>query len=395
MRPLFLSYRRQPWMPEVLELSTELRRRGLRTRVDASDPEQIAGQPQYDALRRMIADECDGFVLYLTRNVAESSCIRSVEIPAALAALDRSGFTFVPIFRDLSPADARRLEFQGPRIAALGGIVVPQTGNITALRTAHVDAANTILGAAIKRYSQRGADEHLMVGLRTRATGANPETVDLLLDWAEDYERALAGDAPASEALRAALGDITRAVAGAGFRGIRVVGPAHLSAGLAVGYAFPRPSGFRLEAEYQQTWWSATGNEEPADVEVSRTQLDPGAPDLLLTLALSRPEIVGDVDAALGALDLPITGRVVMRPVAGPGRAAVRSAAHARGIVRAVTDTLMQIRADWGVRGRTHIFMAAPLPVAILLGHALNSFGPLRVYERTRDNQGYIGLMEL
>jgi hypothetical protein len=382
-------------MTEVLGLSIELRRRGIRTRVDVSDPDQVVGQAQYDALRRMIRDESDGFVLYVTRNMSESACIWNVEIPTALDAFDRGDLVFVPVFRDLLPAEASRLEPHGRRIGAIGGVVLPQTEETVALRAAHIDAAKTILGAALRQRTQQGGVERLIVGLRTRTTGADAESVDLLLDWERDYDRALVGGTPAHETVQTALQDIRQAVAGAGFREIRVVGPAHLSAGFALGYAFPRPSGFRLETAYEQIWWPANGDEEPADIEVLPMQLDPGAPDLLLVLALSRPEVVGDVDAALGSLNLPIAGRVVVRSTSEPSRTAVRSGAHARGIARTITDALMHIRADWGLRGRTHVFMAGPLPVAILLGHALNAFGPLRVYERTPDNRGYVGLLDL
>ncbi len=395
MRPFFLSYRRQPWMPEVLQLSTELRQRGIQTRMDVSDPEQIAGSPQYDALRRMIIDECDGFILYLTENVGESACITKVEIPAAFTAFDRGEFTFVPIFRGLSPRDVQQLEFQGRRIAALGGVVVPHKGNSAEVRAALVEAANTVLGAAVERHRQRAPGEHLVVGARTRDIGPEPGTVDLLLDWAENYGRVLAGGASAGAHLRVALEDVACAAARSGARKIRVVGPSHLSAGLAIGYVFRRPSGFRLEAQYEGSWWSAEGDEEPADLQITPTQLDPAAPDCVLTLAFARPEVIVDADMAVIALGLPVGGRILVQPLAGPGRAAVRSGAHARAIVRAVTDALMRARADWAISGRTHIFIAAPLPLAVLLGHALNAFGPLRVYERTIDNQAYVSTFDL
>lgn len=66
MRPLFINYRRNPWRGEALRLSAECRKRGLQTIVEVSDPDRLSGKAQYDELRRIIKEECDGSILYFT-----------------------------------------------------------------------------------------------------------------------------------------------------------------------------------------------------------------------------------------------------------------------------------------------------------------------------------------
>ncbi len=74
----------------MLQLSAECRRRGLRTVVNVSDPERLIGQAQYDALRHIIREECDGFILHVTREIEDSACVWNVEVPAALEAFDNA-----------------------------------------------------------------------------------------------------------------------------------------------------------------------------------------------------------------------------------------------------------------------------------------------------------------
>ena len=397
MRPYFISYRRNPWGPEVLRLSAAFRRRGLRTIVDVSDPERLAGQAQYDELRRIIREDCDGLVLYTTGNLAESACIWKVEVPAALEALDHGDFHLLPLFRDVTPSGFRAIEPHGRRIAALAGVIARIERDAEegpAIAAVHAEAASVILGGAVLRRAQRRGQETMVLGVRTREAGVHAADADLLLDWTSDYPELLGGNRAPSSLLVDALADTCRALGAAGTRAIRIEGPAHLSASLAVGHAFQRASGFQLEAAQRDVWWPADGERVAADVRIATQQLDPGATDLVLTVALSRPEIIGDVDATLGEIGGSIGGRIVVEPTGGAGREAIRSASHARGIVVAVTDALMKARAEWGTRGPTHIFMACPFAFAALLGHALNGFGRLALYEPNGKGR-YARVLEL
>ena len=396
MRPLFVSYRRDPWGQEVLAFSRECGRRGLRTIVDTSDPEGLVGQAQFDALRRIIRDESDGFFLYATRNIVESACIWNLEVPSALDRFDQGNFDFIPVFRDLSPADMAQLEPHGRRVSAMGGVRVGESTGAAddAVAAAHADAANLALARQIRRYSDAVADRPLRIAVRTREIGVQAPDADLLLDWALDYAQLLSGAVPGNQALGKAIGDVCRAVSAAGLRAIRIEGPGHLSAGLALGYTFPRPSGFMLEVVQQGAVWTADGETIPAALNIATQQLAPAGSDIVLTVAISRPEITRDVDAAVGTLGLPLGGRVVVLPEGGARRDAVLSDSHGRAIVREITETLMRVRSEWGTQGVIHVFMAAPFGLAVLLGHALNGFGRLCLYEPTASRDGYVQVLK-
>ena len=77
-------------------------------------------------------------------------------------------------------------------------------------------------------------------------------------------------------------------------------------------------------------------------------------------------------------------------PEGGSGRDAIESPAHARGIVRDITNALMAARATLRTQGPIHLFLATPLAFAVLLGHALNGFGPICLYELRAGTQEYV-----
>jgi hypothetical protein len=288
----------------------------------------------------------------------------------------------------MSPSEAAALQPHGRRIAALGGVVV--TNGEEGVRVAHVELANAALGAWLQRRFQRTPKGPITLMIRTRETGAQDIAADLVLDWTGDYRGLLSDAGTGDEALRRALFDVARAVAAAGIGVIRISGPAHLSAGVALGYAFHRATGHRVEVAHRGAWWDADGEATAPKLRIARHQLDPRGSDLLVTLALSRPEIVGDADRATGVLGRPIGGRVVAEPESGPSREAIESVEHARGMVRATIAALMAARAEWGTRGVMHVFMATPFAFAALLGHSLNGFGPLWLYEPRPGHQEYI-----
>ncbi len=257
------------------------------------------------------------------------------------------------------------------------------------VRIGHIELANAVLVARLRRWFKDVPERVLGLAVRTRESGVQDGDADLTLDWADDHKDILAGRST-EERLARALDDLSRAVSSSGIRALRISGPAHLSAGVALGYSFNRATGHLLEVAHRNEWWNADGSVTPPRLRIVRQQLDPGASDLLLTIALSRPELVSDADRAIGSVGRPIGARIVVEPEGGAGREAIESPAHSRGIVRDVTNALMAARADWRTRGAIHLFLATPLAFASLLGHSLNGFGPLWLYEPRPGHQEYV-----
>ncbi len=377
---------------EVLQLSAECRRRGLRTIVDVSDPERLLGQAQYDVLRHIIKDECDGFILHVTRDIVDSDCAWNVEVPAALEAFDNGGYDFIPFFRDISPGQTSVLEPHGRRLVSLAGVVVGSGAE--GVSTGHIELANAALVSRLRLWAKNFPERSLGLAIRTRETGANDNAADLILDWSDDYKGILEGRST-EEPIARALRDLSRAVSSSGIRAVRISGPAHLSAGVALGFTFNRATGHPIQVAHGKDWWSADGDVTPSGLRIVKQQLNPGAPDLLLTIALSRPELVSAADRAIGSVGSPIGGRIVVQPELGASREAIESPAHSRGMVRDVTNALMVARAEWGTRGTIHLFLATPLAFAVLLGYSLNGFGALALYELRPGQQEYMRTLTL
>ena len=401
MRPFFLSYRRRPWMPEVLGLSAECRRRGIRTIVDVSDPEALEGQSQFDAIRELIRRKCGGFIPYMTHDVPESSCIWNVEIPAALESLDRGGFIVLPVFRNISPSEAKSYRPHGPRLSAVSGVQVGLPDGIDSaeekarLRAVHREVATTALGSYLDLHAEEIGSDGLEIGITSRETGRKSYESRLLVDWAAEYDSLADGEDVDSTVVLSALHDLRRAVAKVNPARVRLLGPGHLSAALALGHAFHRATGISFEVAVDDAVWAVDGELGEAHVRIASTQVDPGHSEVVLIVGISRPEIVPDVDAALEGLNIDLGGRIVVVPAAGAGRQSVAGAPHARAIVRSTVDTLMNARAKWGTGGRVHIFMACPFPLAALLGHSLNGFGHIRTYEKVDGAARYCRALDL
>lgn len=383
MLPVFLSYRRAPWQTEVLKLSAALKRYGLRTVVDVSDPEIVSGQYQFDALRRTIRDECSGLVLYASREVSESSTIWHVEIPAGLEALDQRTYMFMPVFRDVSPDEFRELPPHGRRIAALGGhvMLVGPTPDDALLLQQHQECAIEVLKCKLAQE----ISEQASVSLRTRQGGVSVGRTDLVLDWTADFDAGFQVGRPA-ENVWSALQSVSQVLAERSISKIEVRGPAHLSAAIAVGYAFHRAKGFQLVADQRGALWSASGPGEPRPLRITGRQLSPGSPDLGLILAISRPEIKQSAEASLPT---GIGGVVTVDPEEGAHRESIGGEGVARYVVDEVVSALMKFRSEWRTLGRTHVFISAPFALSVLLGHSLNGFGPLTLYERSTEEMNY------
>jgi len=387
--PVFISYRRIPWQGEALKLSTALKRYGIRTVVDVSDPEIVSGQYQFDALRRTIRDECSGLVLYASRELADSPTIWHVEIPAGLEALEQRTYMFMPVFRDVTPHEFQEFPPHGRRIAALGGKVLllgPEPDD-SLLSEAHHECATEVLKCKLTQE----ISEKASMSLRTRQGGVSVGRADLVLDWTTDFEASFLADRPAENVWHA-LQSVSHFLAERSISKVEVRGPAHLSAAVAVGYAFHRAKGFQLVADQRGDLWSASGPRDPRPLRISGRQLSPGSPDLALILAISRPEIK---QAAEGSLPSTIGGVVTVEPEGGAHRESIAGEGEARHVVDEIAATVMKYRSDWGTIGRTHIYISAPFALSVLLGHSLNGFGPLTLYERSTVEMNYKPALEI
>ena len=78
---------------------------------------------------------------------------------------------------------------------------------------------------------------------------------------------------------------------------------------------------------------------------------------------------------------------IVYEPAGGPGQSAVKDAGHAVGLAEAIAT---QLRADLQAHsGAVHLFIAGPLPLALLVGHRWNRIPSTQLYDDLGPGKGY------
>jgi hypothetical protein len=407
LKPIFISYRRA-WTAEVEQLAATLRLRGLQVFTDLSDPSALTGASTFDALRRTIREDCSAFLLYVTRDIPDSSTVRDLEVVEALDAADRDPrFLLLPFYRDISPSEVRdSMAPHGLRLSAANGVVAIPPPGVSGVGPGAPDVGGDALHAwleARRRDAARLLLDHVLrstgpvarIGIQTRATGPSAGDFDLLLDWSSAYPDGHAEPAGCASA-HAAITDVVERLGRTATRRLAVFPKAHLSAGVLLGAAFPRPSGFTLDIDQNGEVWSsarqgkwqpgdaADAADDPSFLRFVPRQLDPSSKDIALIVAISRPETVAAADAAMAAMGIKLGGRIVVEPREGASRRSIPSAAAARATAEKLAQTLMDARKAWGI-GVTHVFIAAPFALAVLIGHELNGLGPLCIYEHVKD----------
>jgi len=110
-------------------------------------------------------------------------------------------------------------------------------------------------------------------------------------------------------------------------------------------------------------------------------------PDVALALELTRP-VSDDVRIYATEHD-PAIGRIlVFAPKGGPGQASVRDADHAYALARDATVLLERLRTVGERLRPLHVFLAAPVQLAVLLGCEGRAYGPTITYEYDFDHRG-------
>lgn len=161
-------------------------------------------------------------------------------------------------------------------------------------------------------------------------------------------------------------------------------GKLSLTAGLAVGAAFPQVAGFSFRIE-QPTggdlflWRSDDPASDARFVQVEEGGT-PGA-DLAIGLSVSGS---GVADLKRFAASAGIAAFVYAEPATGTGHSAIRSAGDAVALAASAKELIRVARERYGTE-RVHLFLYSPITFAVFLGQVLNAMGTVITYERTVD----------
>lgn len=389
----FLSYRR-PRQSEVAMVIEAQHVRGIPT---WQDIENIDEGPTERQLRDALADETTANgILWITPDVADSDFIQRIEAPALLKrATNNDGFFVVPVaaggldYDGAAAALKNALSLEDLRV---WNVTMVSTNPITEPEAAQI--ADRVLHdrlAAIHRALP--AEAPLSLTLSTWAPLPFQPGTALAMDWSRQFQGRSAKnpriwDETLLPALRSTVAAIEHDCPG---RRVVAGGQASLTAATALGVEFLSPRGLHVE------WRQVTSGQTPQIWSLSIPAESSGFTYKIIDGDLASEElavlvsVTDDVSNAFTASrsDLPRLRAIlhVESPATLPR--ILSTAGQATDVARIVVEGIRQVRRERGPLTSIHLFMAAPVGLAMLIGQSLNTLGTIRTYEYAAANGKY------
>ncbi len=380
---VFLSYARDDLEP-VERLERALKLRGVRVLRDI--PTLSLGAHNVEALRAMIAEQCDAIIFYASAHLLASDFVWRYEVPEALARRRRQpGFHVISILPHGVSFDALAAACADHGLELLADFnAVPLTGTTPSPDELSSIGRRSLASAFSLRCARGSKSEAVGLCLRTFPYAPPADELHLDLDWSDPFtEPGPSPDDWASE-LAPALRDVAAELARhRPARGIDAWVKTRLPAALALGHAFPPKGATHLRLHHESGVWlpdGPSGDVAGLSAVTNRLGTDPTA---IVELSISR-----DVTPAVSdwCRDTRFTPgwRLRYAPVDGPSRASVVDAAQAGAWVRRVGD---DVRDLWDKErvGEIHLFVAAPVEFAVMLGQQLRDKRHIHVYAHGPD----------
>jgi hypothetical protein len=248
----------------------------------------------------------------------------------------------------------------------------------TVLTTASINAALTDLQILDthphRRLILQALEHHPDAGSATYST----DWVSLF-DGDDPRTRRAFKDPSSAAIVKTDLAVARRRLRAAGISALEVAGPMRLPLWFTVGTELTRTAGFVLTTRTGRESWSSDTRPDP-DTDLSFTVDEPDAarPGLPLIVSVNASlDIHDDVRAYAGAS--LAEGSLLRISLPRPHGHAVRDQAHATGIAIAIRDEMRKLQRALSP-AEVHLFLAAPAPVALFLGHLWDRMPRTRVY---------------
>jgi len=248
-------------------------------------------------------------------------------------------------------------------------------------------AAKAVLAALFETYAAGLLDgETLAMGFYTSQPRGEIGTPALLVDWRSVYQPYPNPD-DWTDLLLPALTDLRISLGGTAMAQIELSALARLSAGVALGYAFRSVTRTSFRMRQGPAWWH-TAAHDPAARPFGQPEpalVGPG-PDLSVELNITQPtgKLSADVTYHIDAVGLPVGRRLRLELPGGP--TAQLAEADAQAIASQVRTLIQAHKQRDGV---THLFMAAPFGLALMIGWHLNTLTPVQCYEMPEGTTRY------
>jgi hypothetical protein len=175
--------------------------------------------------------------------------------------------------------------------------------------------------------------------------------------------------------LEAAVSEIRRT----GITDVAIRGAMRVSTGLVAGELLSRVRGFRITATSALGEWTSDAPAEKTNVSIESVGLERGA-DLAMGLSVSQ-DVQSSVLRFLESTQLPISRFLNVQPPSGADISTISSVEAGTSMARALSQALRDATDDLDEGAKLHLFMATPLPVAILVGYLWNRMPPTQLYD--------------
>ena len=341
---------------------------------------------------RHAAETCDGYVVYFTKSSLYESrpdeprpVIDDEFLPVLDRLTDSRPPVVVPLVHGLG--DPRTDAMERIRKATgrdVGPLWMPVTLDQTTARMTQLEAAavaDKLTAAVLVRDAEQLESAPLELSVVTRGSGQVPASLSV------DATSTLGGDdpRPGSEAdwgrLAAGLRDLeTNLASTVRVRDLRIAARTHLTGAITLGRSFHQAAGWRLTVAGRHGDVSLASAVAPQDLHVAP---DVGARngDLSVEVDLLGVEVSPLAAGALAAAANPTASRLVARL----GSKDDLAPEEAAGAAKVISDQVRELVHDRRP-GLVHLFCAAPVEVAVLVGHRLTSLHTnVQLYERDGD----------
>lgn len=347
-----------------------------------------AGSRTHDEIEAELG-RCHGAILWLSQATLDSDYVMKVEVPLIQRQVERRAFRLLPVFVGMRPSEAIRA------VRSRTGIDIGDHNG----HTLDSDAAMEEEAAAIvRKYVDAAVNDRAktverdpIVRCVTRDdTAARRSEADLNFDLRREHSDGGVPDEATAVKLQQAISSACSAVS-ASFESptVDLELKCHLHIGVALGHAFRKPSGRRPRVRVEdETWWDVAmvkqaGADLPA-LERATSNGEVGSSRTAVLVSLTQ-DVSNGVNRSVAAGNLRYRRRQMFWPAGGPGQFAVPDAVTANLWAQQVADVMQEERSN-GVTD-FDVFMAAPIPFAVMLGWRLNAIGPVRLHHWV-GNQG-------
>jgi hypothetical protein len=234
----------------------------------------------------------------------------------------------------------------------------------------------------------RATEPRAVVLIQALAYDPLPDLALVAFDWVDEFD----GETPAErrkptsaavwdERFAPELRDAEGRVRAAGYSHVRFTGAFRLTTAIYAGIVFSDTARYTVAMAGRSgdgSWSDITSDGERATVPIEVLETSPGEGDEIAVGLSVSADVTDDVEHFLRHEGLRV-GRFLNVRVFDPGRTAIAGPAEMRGWAASATDILRGLGRK--ASDDVHLFVSAPRPAAMLLGHQWNRMPGVQLWE--------------